>query len=162
MTSPHIIEQRAKEGRALPASQDRAGAPDGAEPATQSQAKPLIPSAGALKVWWIPQVPMAPFEAIVPDLPTAAAVLDVLADYDAYQFRTNVKGDYCNAGGLMILRADGEWEDWEDPDTCDDFDHWRDENLPRIPTNGWRDCDLSAQVTPSRSMAEEVAEGVSG
>jgi hypothetical protein len=128
---------------------DRAGGATAPEPASQSQPKALIPSAGALKVWWVPQVPMAPFEAVAPDLATAAAILDVLSDYDAYQFRTNVKGDYCNAGGLMILCADGEWEDWETEDG-DDFDRWRDENLPRFPTNGWRDRDLTAQAIEAR------------
>jgi Superinfection exclusion gene product 17 len=90
---------------------------------------------GDLKVWWIPQVPMKAFEALVPDLATAAAILDVLADYDAFQFENNVKGDYCNTGGLTILR-NGEWQDWESEDG-EDFDIWRDENLPRIRTNGW-------------------------
>jgi len=92
---------------------------------------------GALRIYWIPQLPMKAFEVDVPDLATAAAVLDVLADYDAFQFENNVKGDYCNTGGLMILRDDGEWEDWEDPTSGDEFDEWRDENLPRVRTNGW-------------------------
>lgn len=106
------------------------------EAASASSPSVSIPSAGALRVYWIPQVPMKEFEVDVPDLATAAAVLDVLADYDAFQFENNVKGDYCNTGGLMVLRADGEWEDWESDD-CDEFDVWRDENLPRIRTNGW-------------------------
>lgn len=110
----------------------------GARPSDQApsglDAPRVDPSRAALKVWWTPQVPMDAFEALVPDVATAAAILDVLADYDAFQFENRVKGDYCNAGGLMILRDDGEWEDWEDPATCADFDEWRDENLPRIRT----------------------------
>jgi hypothetical protein len=138
---------------------DRAVAATPSSPQAVSPVPASIPSAGALKVWWIPQVPAAPFEALVPDLATAAAILDVLADYDAFQFRTNVKGDYCNAGGLMVLR-DGEWEDWDDPETGDDFDQWRDENLPRFATNGWRDCELTAQAIEARQGGDSEASSV--
>lgn len=80
---------------------------------------------GALRIWWTPQIPMKAFEIDVPDLVTAGILLDTLGAYDAFQFENKVKGDYCNAGGLMILREDGEWEDWEDPETFDDFDTYR-------------------------------------
>lgn len=78
----------------------------------------------ALRVWWVPQVPMAAFEVDVPDLATADILLDALADYDAFQFENNVKPDYCNAGGLAMLE-NGEWVDWYDYDLNCDFDEWR-------------------------------------
>jgi hypothetical protein len=42
----------------------------------------------------------------------------VLADYDLFQFENRIKGDYCNAGGLVVYEedSDGEgnpgWIDW--------------------------------------------------
>lgn len=85
------------------------------------------PVKGGLRVWWIPQVPGASFEWPVSDLNQAALMLDALAAYDDFQFSQNVKGDYCNVGGLIIF--DGEvWVDWEDED-CDDFDTWREKQL---------------------------------
>lgn len=68
---------------------------------------------GALKVWWIPQVPMKPFERIVSDAREAKVILETLADYDAFQLENNIKPDYSNAGGLMVME-DGEWTDWHD------------------------------------------------
>ena len=70
---------------------------------------------GDLKVWWIPQIPMKPFEVPVKRIIDAMLLLNVLADYDIFQFENNIKPDYSNAGGLMIFE-DGEWVDWEDED----------------------------------------------
>jgi hypothetical protein len=85
-----------------------------------------LQSAGAarLKVWWVPQIPMEAFEVEVSSLADADLLLDVLADYDAFQFEHRVKGDYCNAGGLVMLEA-GEWVDWYDDALNCDFDEWR-------------------------------------
>lgn len=78
------------------------------------------PAEGDLKVWWIPQVPMTPFEVAASSIDEAAKIMDVLADYDAFQFENHVKPDYCNAGGLSVFQ-DGEWVGWECPETgeCD-------------------------------------------
>jgi len=73
-----------------------------------------------LKVWWVPQVPMKSFEVPVASVAEAAKLLDVLADYDAFQFENNVKPDYCNVGGLLTLDEDGEWVDWYDHETGED------------------------------------------
>lgn len=81
-----------------------------------------VPSHGALRVWWIPQVPMKAFEVDVPDLAAANLLLSALADYDAFQFENNVKPDYCNMGGLMTFDEAAGWFDWECPETGDDFD----------------------------------------
>ena len=80
---------------------------------------------GDLKVWWVPQVPMKAFEVPVSSLREASFLLDVLADYDRFQFENNVKPDYCNAGGLMQFDADiADWSDWEG-DLGEDFDEVR-------------------------------------
>jgi hypothetical protein len=101
------------------------------EPVPVSPLRASIPIAGDLRVWWIPQVPMKAFEVDVPDLLAAGILIDALGKYDAFQFAMHVKPDYCNAGGLVILREDGEWEDWESPD-FDDFDTWWDANHERL------------------------------
>lgn len=77
---------------------------------------------GELKVWWIPQVPMGAFEVPVDTVEEAALILNVLAEYDAFQLINKVKPDYANAGGLVVFE-DGEWCDWEgdeDHDFADD------------------------------------------
>ena len=74
--------------------------------------------AGDLRVWWIPQVPMAAFRAPVKDVEQAIFLLNTLADYDAFQFENNVKPDYCNAAGLEVFEIDedgqGHFYEWED------------------------------------------------
>lgn len=94
---------------------------------------------GALKIWWIPQVPMAAFEVGVADLEQASLLLSVLADYDAFQYKHNVKPDYCNIGGLVVFE-DGDWFDWYDDDGRD-FDEVR------------RDPALLAQAIEARRAA---------
>jgi hypothetical protein len=73
---------------------------------------------GDLRVWWIPQVPGKPFFVNVPDLVTARLIVNVLADYDQFQLDHNIKGDYCNVGGISVYEdfGDGEmcWTDLED------------------------------------------------
>lgn len=87
---------------------------------------------GDLKVWWISQVPMEPIEIPVPSLEVGAIILNVLAEYDAYQFLNNVKPDYCNSGGLVEF--DGfDWVDWEDPDTFAQDP----EDIYKQPSLGW-------------------------
>lgn len=83
---------------------------------------------GDLKVWWIPQVPGARFEVPVHSLKEAKLLLDTLADYDLFQLEHRIKPDYCNVGGLMVYE-DGEWVDWEDPETGDSIDYFTYEEL---------------------------------
>lgn len=79
---------------------------------------------GDLQVWWIPQVPMKPFEVSVSSVAEAAKILEVLANYDAFQFEHNIKPDYSNAGGLCVWYCDSEdeygWTDWYDEETGED------------------------------------------
>ena len=84
---------------------------------------------GQLKIWWIPQVPMKPFEVYVDTLQEAKKILDVLAYYDIFQFKNNIKPDYCNAGGLVTYdKETDDWTDWYDEDSGDDFDQYCEHN----------------------------------
>jgi hypothetical protein len=75
------------------------------------------PQDGDLRVWWIPQVPGKPFTVPVATIAEGRKICDVLADYDLFQFRHRVKGDYANAGGLSRYEADGDGGfDWYDVD----------------------------------------------
>lgn len=66
---------------------------------------------------------MKPFTVPVASVAEGAKLLDVLADYDLFQFNNRIKPDYCNAGGLNRWTADcdGEgtpgWESWYDEET---------------------------------------------
>lgn len=80
-----------------------------------------------MKVWWIPQVPMSPFEVEVCGVSEGVKIMEVLAEYDAFQFANNIKPDYCNMGGLSVFDPDdkedgpdGSWISWFDEETGED------------------------------------------
>ncbi len=75
------------------------------------------------RVWWIPQVPGRCFYVPVYTLPEAKKILVTLAEYDQFQLKNNIKGDYSNAGGLEVFK-EGVWEEWSDENgnTIDDFE----------------------------------------
>jgi hypothetical protein len=81
-----------------------------------------MPKEGDLRVWWIPQVPMEAFNVDVQTPQEAHKILQVLADYDLFQYENRVKPDYANAGGLNVFE-DGEWCSWYDEDG-DSIDEW--------------------------------------
>jgi hypothetical protein len=69
---------------------------------------------GDLRVWWIPQIPSKePFYVSVDSEEEAEKIMDVLGNYDSYQFQHCIKPDYSNAGGIEIEMADGSWEGYE-------------------------------------------------
>jgi hypothetical protein len=61
------------------------------------------------KVWHIPQVPGKAFEFETDSLAEADTVQSVLADYDLFQYENRIKGDYCNASGIVEQDEDGDW-----------------------------------------------------
>jgi len=86
---------------------------------------------GDLRVWWIPQVPGKSFRIPVKSIDEAKLLLNTLADYDMFQFKNKIKGDYSNAGGLEVCEeiddspggtTKHEWCEWynEDGDSIDD------------------------------------------
>lgn len=89
------------------------------------------PKVGQLRVWHIPQVPGKAFHVLVDTPQEAQRVLNVLANYDIFQFKNHIKPDYCNAAGLEVYEADGgegvpAWCEWCDDETGDDIDSWVD------------------------------------
>lgn len=77
------------------------------------------PDSGKLRVWWIPQVPGPAFRCEVRDVEQAIKLMDVLADYDRFQFENSIKPDYSNAGGLEVCDESGEWSEWYDENGSD-------------------------------------------
>ena len=82
---------------------------------------------GDLRVWWVPQVPMQAFIVHVDSVADGVKIMDVLADYDIFQYENKVKPDYCNVGGLNVFDAsdytdsdEGSWVDWYDYETGED------------------------------------------
>lgn len=78
------------------------------------------PKPGALRVWWIPQIPGKPWHYYVDSIPEGALLLDALADYDAFLLANNHRVDYSNAGGLEVYTGSSStrdaWEEWETED----------------------------------------------
>ncbi|MFM9932883.1 hypothetical protein [Achromobacter xylosoxidans] len=90
-----------------------------------------MPNIGDLRVWHIPQIPMNAFHVPVDSPKEAKKILDVLANYDLFQYENNVKPDYCNAAGLEVYEEGGSedgqspgWVDWECPETFVTIDEW--------------------------------------
>lgn len=81
------------------------------------------PVEGDLRVWWIPQVPLATFYVPVGNPEEALKMIDTLARYDLFQYNNSIKPDYTNAGGLEVFE-DGEWVEWYHPETGEDIDEW--------------------------------------
>jgi hypothetical protein len=91
----------------------------------------LATNIGDLRVWWIPQIPGKPFHVPVKNIDEAKLLLKTLANYDLFQFKNKIKGDYANSGGLEVFedvgdtpdeKISGEWCEWcnEDGDSIDD------------------------------------------
>ncbi len=74
------------------------------------------PKEGDLAVKWYPQIPCKPFVVQVRTVDEGARLLAILGDYDAFQFKHRIKGDYANAGALVVFE-DGEWCEYSDPET---------------------------------------------
>ncbi len=74
-----------------------------------------------LRVWHIPQIPMKPFYVKVKSIEEGAKILTVLADYDLFQYKNNIKPDYSNMGGLQEFDEEG-WSDWYNDDGEDIWD----------------------------------------
>ena len=79
-----------------------------------------------LRVWHIPQVPGKRLDVEVGSVEEGVKVMNILADYDAFQFEHNIKPDYCNANGLVQWDEDSDgdgnpgWVSWYDEETGDD------------------------------------------
>lgn len=79
---------------------------------------------GTLHVWHIPQVPGEAFRVEVSTPEEGKQVIDLLAQYDLFQFEHRIKPDYANASGMEVSPAEGGWEEWESTngESVDDID----------------------------------------
>ena len=75
-----------------------------------------------LRVWWIPQVPMAAFLYRVPSIEAGEMLCDALARYDLFQLEHRVKADFSNVGGMSWRHAKYTEGEWVDFDPTDEFD----------------------------------------
>lgn len=79
-----------------------------------------------LQVWWIPQVPMKSFNVPVESVSEGVKILEVLANYDLFQYENDIKGDYSNVGGLQMWdtnideEGNAGWIDWYDEESGED------------------------------------------
>ena len=69
---------------------------------------------GQMRIWHIPQVgaSVPTFYVPVASVQEASKLLDVIWDYDNFQYENKIKPDYCNASGLQVYGANFEWEEW--------------------------------------------------
>jgi hypothetical protein len=62
------------------------------------------------RVYWIPQIPMKAFYWPVYSVAEGKRVVEMLGEYDHFQYENNVKPDFSNAGGIEYFdKEDGEW-----------------------------------------------------
>lgn len=80
-----------------------------------------------MKVWHIPQIPGKAFEVDVETIEEGVKIMDVLGNYDLFQYNNNIKPDYCNVNGINIFdpnddydSPNGSWISWYDEETDED------------------------------------------
>lgn len=76
-----------------------------------------------LRICHFPQIPCEPFIVPVKDLEEAKKILDVLADYDIFQFENKIKPDYCNM--TTLEEWDEKEQDWIDYDLDEHYEQIR-------------------------------------
>ena len=91
----------------------------------------IFESERKLRVWWIPQIGIEKSFYIQVNNPIEARkIMDVLGAYDKFQLELNLKGDYCNIGGLQMYdEEECEWIDWfieTEDDYYEDLDEYLD------------------------------------
>ena len=79
-----------------------------------------------LRISHFPQVPCSPFIVEVNDVQEAKKIMDILADYDYFQYHNNIKPDYANVTILEEWNEEEqEWLSWMDDETgIDDLDEY--------------------------------------
>ncbi len=79
-----------------------------------------------LRVWHNCQVgAVKNFYVEVESIEQAWKILNTLWDYDLFQYKNNIKSDYCNASGLEYFdEEEQEWCEWYDDDGLDIKEHF--------------------------------------
>jgi hypothetical protein len=68
-----------------------------------------------LRVQHYPQIPCKAFMVPVDSIPEAVQIMEILAEYDLFQYDNKIKSDYSNASVLMKWDEEsGEWFDWDE------------------------------------------------
>lgn len=81
-----------------------------------------------LRVWHVPKVPMKPFYIDVDSVEQAWGILNVLWDYDLFQYENRIKKNFFRASGLEYFdEEEQEWCEWYDDYDRDIKEHF--ENL---------------------------------
>jgi hypothetical protein len=83
-----------------------------------------------LRVSHFPQIPCKAFKVEVATLEEGLKLMDMLADYDLFQYESNIKPDYCSTTVLEMWdeNSDGEgtpgWNEWSDDEghTAGDYE----------------------------------------
>lgn len=76
----------------------------------------LSPRIGDLRVWHIPQIPGNPFFVPVDSIEEGEMIIDVLAEYDLFQYENRIKPDYANMSGLERYEDDDDEPGWYEVD----------------------------------------------
>lgn len=78
------------------------------------------------RIWHKCQIGMdKKFYYSVKSVDEAWFLLNVIWDYDSFQYRNKIKGDYTSASGLQYFNEnDNEWEEWYDENGCDIEEHF--------------------------------------
>lgn len=103
-----------------------------------------------MRVWWYPQIGTDTFYVPVHSVEEAKKVMDILAYYDCFLMNQEIRGDYCNAGGLEVWDDETEeWNEWY----YDDDDHYFDDvdEYIKVMSN-----ESHALEAASHAMAEQV------
>lgn len=78
------------------------------------------------KVWHMPQVPMKAFEVEVESIEEAWRILNILWDYDKFQYKNQIKPDWLTDSGLEYWDEDRqEWLEWTDDDGVEVVAHFK-------------------------------------
>jgi hypothetical protein len=71
-----------------------------------------------LRLSHFPQIPCKPFIVEVVSLEEAKKIMDVLANYDLFQYENRIKSDYCNSTILEYWdEEEQDWLSWSDEET---------------------------------------------
>lgn len=72
-----------------------------------------------LRVWHKPQVPCKAFYVNVNTFEEAKNTMEILANYDLFQFENNIRPDFCNVQGIECFdKEEQEWFEWYDEGIC--------------------------------------------
>lgn len=73
------------------------------------------------RIWHVPQVPGKAFHVYIKSIEEAVKILNVLANYDLFQLKNNIKPDFANLQGFEKWDSDAKtWVCWNDEETGED------------------------------------------